>query len=434
MRMTARPSGPLAGTASAPGDKSISHRALILGGLARGTTTVTGLLEGADVLATAAAVRAFGARVERTGEGAYTVDGAPWKAPAQPVDCGNSGTAVRLLMGAAAGQRVAAAFTGDASLSKRPMARVTAPLVAMGARFAGGDRLPLTLEPSPLGGIDYLAPVASAQVKSAVLLGGLGTAEAVSVTEPVPTRDHTERMLRAFGAEVIEEDTRAGRRVSLGAVRALTGGAVDVPGDPSSAAFPLAAALIVPGSRITVQGVLANPHRTGLYVTLRAMGADLASVDHTDAGGEPVTAFTAAHGALVGVEVPPERAASMIDEYPVLAALAAFARGTTTMRGVGELRVKESDRIALMIAGLRACGVACEDGPDWFCVHGTGGAVPGGAEVDTAGDHRIAMAFLVLGLGAHAPVTVRDADMIATSFPGFAALMRGLGADIGEAA
>ncbi len=428
-RLTARPGSALAGTVIAPGDKSISHRALILGGLARGTTEIAALLESADVLATAAAVRAFGAKVER-GRSGWRVTGAAWRSPARPIDCGNSGTAVRLLMGAAAAFPLAATFTGDASLSQRPMARVTEPLTRMGARFKGGPRLPLELLGGGIGGIVFIAPIASAQVKSAILLAGLGTGAPVSVTEPVRTRDHSERMLRAFGAEVSETPTPDGLKIGLGPTRALTATSVRVPGDPSSAAFPLCAGLVVPGSRVRVEGVLTNPLRTGLFETLREMGAYLAEEPDEAGSGEPVASITAVAGSLSGVEVPAGRAASMIDEYPVLAAVAAFATGTTVMRGVGELRVKESDRIALMIDGLRACGVECEDGPDWFAVHGRGGDVAGGAEIETHGDHRIAMAFLVLGLGARAAVRVRDADMIATSFPTFASLMRSLGADI----
>lgn len=429
MRLSAHPSRPLVGSITAPGDKSISHRALILGAMAEGTTEVGGLLEGADVLATAAAVRSFGADIERLGDGEWRVTGAAWRTPDAAIDCGNSGTAARLLIGAAAGFPIRARFIGDASLSKRPMARVTAPLIAMGARFDPADRLPLTLGGGGLGGADYLAPVASAQVKSAILLAGLRADGEVVVTEPVRTRDHSERMMRAFGAEVIEADTPAGRRVTLGTTRRLAARAVVVPGDPSSAAFPVAAALVVAGSHVRVDDVLLNPLRTGLFETLAKMGAVLV-VDRREVDGETVGTLTARHGTLTGVEVPAARAAAMIDEYPVLAAIAAFARGTTLMRGVSELRVKESDRIALMIAGLRRCGVECEDGPDWFAVHGTGDPPRGGALIETAGDHRIAMAFLVLGLGARAAVTVADADMIGTSFPGFAALMRGLGADI----
>jgi 3-phosphoshikimate 1-carboxyvinyltransferase len=429
-RLTARPGNPLSGIATAPGDKSISHRALILGGLATGTTKIAGLLESADVLATKDAVRALGAEVTREGNG-WRVQGARWRSPRNAIDCGNSGTAVRLLMGAAAAFPLSATFTGDASLSQRPMARVTEPLTRMGARFEPADKLPIKLDGGGLQGGHFTLKVASAQVKSAILLAGLGAEGEVSLTEPVRSRDHSERMLRAFGADVTETDTPAGHYVALGGARALTGQAVRVPGDPSSAAFPLCAGLIVPGSHVRVEGVLANPARTGLFKTLRAMGADLTSEPVEDGGGEQVAHLIVRAGALSGVEVPAGRAASMIDEYPVLAVVAAFATGTTVMRGVSELRVKESDRIALTIDGLRACGVECEDGPDWFAVHGRGGEVAGGAEIETHGDHRIAMAFLVLGLGARAPVRVRDADMIATSFPGFGAMMRSLGADIG---
>lgn len=432
MRLSARPGGALEGEAVAPGDKSISHRTLILGALAHGATEVDGLLESADVLATARAVAAFGAGVERLGPGRWRVTGARWRSPRDPIDCGNSGTACRLLMGAAAGQGVGATFSGDTSLSSRPMRRVTHPLALMGAAIEGGERLPLTLRSGGVGGIDYRLPVPSAQVKSAILLAGLGTDEPVAVTEAERTRDHSERMLRAFGAQVDEADTPEGRRIALGAARRLTGRPVSVPGDPSSAAFPVAAALAVSGSAVTLSGVLMNPLRAGFYQTLAEMGADL-SVETAEAGGEPVARLIARHGQLAGVTVPAARAPAMIDEYPVLAALAAFARGTTRMEGVGELRVKESDRIALMVEGLRACGVECEEGPDWLAVHGTGQPPRGGAMVETRGDHRIAMAFLVLGLGARTAVTVSEADMIATSFPGFTALMRGLGADLAEA-
>lgn len=432
MKLRATPAAAFAGETAVPGDKSISHRALILGGMAEGETRVTGLLEGEDVLATAAAVRALGASVERTGEGAWAVRGAPWRSPAHALDCGNSGTACRLLMGAAAGWPLTAGFSGDASLSQRPMRRVTAPLARMGARFEGGDRLPLTLHGGDLTAIDHRSEVASAQVKSAILLAGLRADGVTTVTEPERSRDHSERMLRAFGARVEEADTPEGRRIALHPA-ALTARPVAVPGDPSSAAFPLAAALLVPGGRVRLTNVLLNPLRTGLFATLAEMGADLRIAPTAD-DLEPVGSITAAHAPLTATETPPARAPSMIDEFPILAALAAFARGTTVMRGVGELRVKESDRIALMVAGLNACGVRTEDGPDWFAVHGRPDGVPGGAEIETHGDHRIAMSFLVLGLAARAPVTVRDAHMIATSFPGFPALMARLGARIEEPA
>ena len=431
--MTARPSGPLRGTAEIPGDKSISHRALILGGLAVGETRIAGLLEGDDVLRTAAAMRAFGAEVTRHGPGEWSVHGLGVGGLMEPeavIDCGNSGTGVRLLMGAMASCPIAATFTGDASLVSRPMGRVTEPLALMGARAFGreGGRLPMTVigarDPVPLR---YAVPMASAQVKSAVLLAGLGAPGETVVIEARPTRDHTERMLRGFGAEVRVEETEEGRVVTLTGHPELAPCEIAVPRDPSSAAFPVCAALIVEGSEVLVPGVSLNPTRAGLYETLREMGADLTFEAEREEGGEPVADLRARHGAtLRGVEVPPERAPSMIDEYPVLCAVAALAEGATVMRGVGELRVKESDRIDAMAAGLRACGVRVEEGEDTLTVHG--GAVPGGARVAARLDHRIAMAHLVLGLGARAPVSVDDAGPIATSFPSFEGLMTGLGA------
>lgn len=432
--LSARPGGPLAGRARAPGDKSISHRALILGALAHGRTEVTGLLEGDDVRASAAAMRLFGAQVERTGEGAWTVHGrGGLSEPGEVVDCGNAGTAVRLIMGAAAGFPIAPVYTGDASLQRRPMRRVWTPLAQMGAAITAraGDYLPARVAGGGLAAIAYTPPVASAQVKSAVLLAGLGAEGTTSVLEPEPTRDHTERMVRGFGGQVRVARESGGRRASLSGGQRLSGAQVGVPGDPSSAAFPVVAALLVPGSDVTVEGVLLNPLRTGLYDTLREMGADLRVEAAREAGGEPVGDLRARHGGLRGVVVPPARAPSMIDEYPILAVAAAFADGTTVMHGIGELRVKESDRIALTAAGLRACGVEVEEEPDGLIVHGRGRPPQGGATVETHGDHRVAMSFLVLGLAARAEVSVREPGMIATSFPGFAALMRGLGADIG---
>lgn len=429
---TAHPSRPLQGRVRAPGDKSMSHRAMILGAMATGVTEVEGLLEGDDVLATARAAAAFGATVERLGEGRWRVEGrGGLTSPAGVIDCGNAGTGVRLLMGAAAGYPLTATFDGDASLRKRPMKRVTGPLADMGARFAWAaaeDRLPVTLTGGTLQGIDYRQTVASAQVKSAILLAGLNAAGETVVREPEKSRDHTERMLRAFGAEVAVEDDGEGWIIRLRGGQPLTGAAVSVPGDPSSAAFPLAAGLITPGSAVTVEGVMLNPLRTGLFDTWREMGADLEITNRRSSGGEEIGDITARSSKLGGVVVPEARAAAMIDEYPVLAATAAFAEGTTVMRGVGEMRVKESDRIRLMVDGLRACGVAVEEEPEGFLV--TGGAVPGGATVHTAHDHRIAMSHLVLGLAAQAPVAVRDPEMIATSFPGFVDLMAGLGAEI----
>jgi 3-phosphoshikimate 1-carboxyvinyltransferase len=436
--MTARRGGPLTGTAAVPGDKSISHRALILGALAVGETRVTGLLEGQDVLDTAAAMRAFGAEVIRHGEGAWSVHGVGvggFREPESVIDCGNSGTGVRLIMGTMATTPVTATFTGDASLRRRPMGRVTEPLALFGARAYGreGGRLPMTVvgaaDPVP---VRYALPVASAQVKSAVLLAGLNAPGETVVIEREATRDHSERMLRGFGAALEVERTAEGHVITLTGQPELRPQSVAVPRDPSSAAFPVCAALLVPGSEIRVPGVSQNPTRSGLYLTLVEMGADIAFENPRAEGGEPVAdlrvRFT---GALRGIEVPPERAPSMIDEYPVLSVVAACAEGRTVMRGVRELRVKESDRIDAMARGLAACGVRVEEDPDTLTVHGLGaGGVPGGATCRTHLDHRIAMSFLVLGLAAKAPVAVDDGAPIATSFPVFEPLMRGLGADI----
>ena len=420
------------GRVKAPGDKSISHRALILGGMAEGRTTIEGLLEGADVLATAAAMRAFGADVERGADGAWTVDGrGELQQPEQVIDCGNSGTALRLLMGAASGFLIQTEFDGDASLRGRPVDRVIAPLSAMGATVRGGQ-LPLTVIGAFLRGLAYEPPVASAQVKSAVLLAGLHAASSTTVLERRPTRDHTERMLPAFGADVSIEETEIGRAVHLRPGSRLRGTAVRVPGDPSSAAFPLAAALVTPGSEVTVEGVLLNPLRCGLFETLREMGAELEIVVRNDAG-EPVGDVTARYSRLKGVVVPPDRAPSMIDEYPILSVVAAFAEGATVMRGVEDLRRKETDRITAVATGLRACGVGVDEEMDGLVVHGRARPPRGGAAVETHGDHRLAMAFAVLGLAAEAAVTVDRAEMVATSFPGFVEMMRGLGADITSA-
>ncbi len=433
--LRARRSGPLRGRVRPPGDKSVSHRALILGALAHGRTEVTGLLEGDDVLATAAAMRAFGAQAARTGEGAWTVEGrGGFAEPADVIDCGNAGTAVRLILGAAAAFPLRATFTGDGSLRRRPMGRVLEPLGRMGAQALGraGGRLPLTLAGGGLRAIDHRLPVASAQVKSAVLLAGLGAEGTTRVVEPEPTRDHTERMLRAFGVEVRVEPDGEGRRVSVAGGARLSGARVRVPGDPSSAAFPLVAALVVPGSEVTVEGVLLNPLRTGLYETLREMGADLTTENVREEGGDTVGDLVARHSALRGVTTPAARAPSMIDEFPALAVAAAFAEGPTRMQGVGEMRVKESDRLALTAALLGSCGVQVREEAEALTVVGTGGARPvGGARVATHGDHRIAMSALVLGLAAEREVEVDEAGMIATSFPAFVELMRGLGADIG---
>jgi 3-phosphoshikimate 1-carboxyvinyltransferase len=437
--LASRRSPGLGGRVDVPGDKSVSHRALILGALSAGETRITGLLEGEDVLATAAAMRAFGAQVVREGEGAWRVHGVGVGAlaePSQVIDCGNAGTGVRLLMGAMASSPIAATFTGDASLRRRPMGRVLEPLGLFGARHLGraGGLLPLTLagaaDPVP---VTYSLPVPSAQVKSAVLLAGLNAPGETVVIEREATRDHTERMLGGFGARVAVEKTVEGRAIRLVGQPELEGIALAVPRDPSSAAFPIAAGLISEGAEVTVPGICLNPTRAGFYLTLEEMGADLARLDPREEGGEPVADLCARFSALRGVEVPPGRAPSMIDEYPMLACLAAFAEGDTVMRGIGELRVKESDRIAATAAGLRACGVEVTEEPDGMIVHGRGAdGVAGGATVATRLDHRIAMSFLVLGLGARAPVAVDDARPIATSFPGFRAIMESLGAAFAE--
>ncbi len=409
---------------------------MILGALATGTTTVEGLLEGDDVLRTAAAMQAFGAMVTRTGDKAWRIEGQGGLAePSDVIDCGNAGTGVRLIMGAAAGYAMSATFTGDQSLRGRPMARVLDPLGEMGATWIGRDRgrLPLTLRGGGLKGLSYRLPMASAQVKSAVLLAGLNADSDVEVIEPEATRDHTERMLRAFGATVEVEDRDGARHIRLPAGQKLAATHVDVPGDPSSAAFPIVAALITPGSAVTVEGVMLNTLRAGVFDTLIEMGADLTIENRRMAGGEEVGDLTARHSALKGVVVPPERAPSMIDEYPILAVAAAFAEGQTVMRGIGEMRVKESDRIALTAGGLKTCGVQVEEEPEGMIVTGTGQPPRGGGTVTTHGDHRIAMSHLVLGLAAQAGVAVDEPGMIATSFPGFADLMRGLGADVSEA-
>ena len=436
--MTARPGTPLRGEAHVPGDKSISHRALILGALAVGETRITGLLEGQDVLDTAAAMRAFGAEVTRHGDGAWSVHGVGVGGFAEPddvIDCGNSGTGVRLVMGAMATTPITATFTGDASLRARPMGRVTDPLALFGAQAFGraGGRLPMTVigaaEPVPAR---YATPVASAQVKSAVLLAGLNAPGETVVIEAEATRDHTERMLAGFGAQIATETTAEGRVITLAGYPELRPQAVAVARDPSSAAFPVCAALIVPGSEVLVPGIGLNPTRAGLFDTLREMGADLTFEDLCEEGGEPVADLRARFSEMRGVEVPPERAASMIDEYPILAVVAANAEGTTTMRGVKELRVKESDRIDAMARGLEACGVAVEEDADTLIVHGRGpGGVVGGATCASRLDHRIAMSFLVAGLAAQAPVSVDDGGPVGTSFPVFEPLMRGLGAEIG---
>ncbi len=436
--MTSAACGPLTGVAEVPGDKSISHRSLILGAMCIGETTIAGLLEGQDVLDTAKAMRAFGAEVSDLGGGNWSVRGVGVGGFAEPdgvIDCGNSGTGVRLIMGAMATSPIVATFTGDASLNGRPMARVTDPLALFGCQAVGrtGGRLPMTLvgavEPVP---VRYVVPVPSAQVKSAVLLAGLNAPGQTVVIEAEATRDHTERMLAGFGAEIAVQETEEGREITLTGQPELRAQHIEVPRDPSSAAFPVCAALIVPGSDVLVPGIGLNPTRAGLFTTLREMGADLAYENAREEGGEPVADLRARFSpGLKGIEVPPERAASMIDEYPVLSVVAAFAEGQTVMRGVKELRVKESDRIDAMATGLRANGVEVEDGPDWWIVKGLGhGNVPGGAVCASHLDHRIAMSFLILGMAANAPVKVDDGGPIATSFPIFEPLMGALGAQV----
>lgn len=433
-----RKTGALTGSVTAPGDKSISHRSLMLGGLAMGETTVEGLLEGEDVLSTAAAMRAFGAEVERDGDGVWHVHGHGVGALAEPadvIDMGNAGTGVRLLMGLAATHPVTAFFTGDASLRRRPMGRIATPLAGFGAVFTGrdGNLLPMAVtgarHPVP---VDYATPVASAQVKSAVLLAGLNAPGRTIVTERVATRDHTERMLTHFGATVVTEETEDGAfRISLDGQPDLKGRAVRVPGDPSSAAFPVVAALITEGSEVIVRNVGLNPGRTGLFTTLKEMGADIAFLDERVEAGEPVADIRARSSRLEGVSVPEARAASMIDEYPVLAMAAATARGKTRFDGVGELRVKESDRLALVARGLEACGVTVEEGDDWMTVAGCDGPPPGGGTaIATSLDHRICMSFLVLGMATAKPVVIDDVEPVATSFPGFVDMMNGLGANL----
>jgi 3-phosphoshikimate 1-carboxyvinyltransferase len=431
-----RTTGPLRGTIRVPGDKSISHRALMFAGLAVGETRIQGLLEGEDVLCTAAAMRALGAEVIQDAPGQWRVAGRGIGGLVEPdnvLDMGNSGTAARLLCGILASHDLFAVMTGDASLRRRPMRRVTDPLAACGARFQSraGGRLPLAIQGAqdalPL---EYTLPVASAQVKSALLLAGLNAPGWTRITEPEPTRDHSENMLRHFGAEVVVEHQGHGRLISLMGQPELVAADVLVPGDPSSAAFPLVAALLVPGSCVTVQGVGLNPLRTGLFATLREMGADLAITNERLEGGEPVGDVTATYTGLRGADVAPDRAPSMIDEYPVLAVAAACATGTTRMRGLQELRVKESDRLSATAALLSINGARLEIEGDDLLVHGGNRVPPGGGLVETHMDHRIAMSALVLGLATEQPVRVDDSAFIDTSFPGFAALMRGLGADL----
>ncbi|WP_242145967.1 3-phosphoshikimate 1-carboxyvinyltransferase [Sphingomonas sp. BAUL-RG-20F-R05-02] len=419
-------SGPLTGHVAVPGDKSISHRALMFSALAVGESRVEGLLEGEDVLATAAALRAMGAQIERGADGIWRIHGVGVGGLLQPqgaLEMGNSGTSTRLLMGLVASHAITAAFTGDASLTKRPMGRVIEPLSRMGAEFTAypGGRLPLILRGiNPAVPIDYTLPVASAQVKSAVLLAGLNTPGITRVIEPIATRDHSERMLRGFGATVTVEDDAAGKIIAITGEAELRPQRIVVPGDPSSAAFLVVAATIVPGSDVVVENVGLNPTRAGILTALRMMGADITELNPREVGGEPVADLRVRHAHLRAIEVPAELAPSMIDEYPILFVAAAFAEGRTVARGAHELRVKESDRIAAMAAALGACGVRTEEYQDGLCVQGNGGgAIAGGGTVETHLDHRIAMSMAIAALNARASITLDDASPIATSYPVF---------------
>jgi len=434
--MQSRAGGPLKGTAEIPGDKSVSHRSLILGALSVGQTNITGLLEGEDILDTAKAMSAFGADVERIGEGEWTVNGVGVGGFAEPedvIDCGNAGTGVRLIMGAMSTSPITATYTGDASLRSRPMGRITDPLALFGAQSVGRAKgmLPLTLvgarDPLP---VRYTSPHPSAQIKSAVLLAGLNAPGKTVLIEKEKTRDHTERMLRGFGAEIETVETDEGFEITLTGQPELKAQDIAVPRDPSSAAFPVCAALIVEGSEIVLPNIGLNPTRAGLFTTLVEMGADITFENEREEGGEPVADLRVKASKLKGIEVPPERAPSMIDEYPILSAVAAFADGKTIMRGVKELRVKECDRIDAMARGLEAQSVVIEEGEDFLIVHGQSGDVKGGGTAKTFIDHRIAMSFLCMGLATREPVAVDDGAAIATSFPIFQDLMKGLGADI----
>jgi 3-phosphoshikimate 1-carboxyvinyltransferase len=434
-----RPARPLEGRLRVPGDKSISHRALMLGALAVGRTEIAGLLEGEDVLATAAALRALGAGIARAADGKWRVDGLGVGGLVESdtvLDLGNSGTSARLLLGILATHPLTTFLTGDASLRRRPMGRVIEPLGRIGGHFVAreGGRLPLAVtgakDPVPIA---YRLPVPSAQVKSAILFAGLNTPGRTTVVEPQPTRDHSERMLRHFGAKVVVASAEGGgKEIALEGFPELAAAPIVVPGDPSSAALPLIAALIVPGSAVTIEGVGVNPLRAGLLDCLAEMGADLALANRREEGGEPVADLQVRGSTLRGADIPAERAPRMIDEYPVLAVTAACARGRTRMRGLAELRVKESDRLAAIAEGLTACGVKVGIEGDDLIVEGNGGRPPGGATIATRLDHRIAMAFLVLGLASERPVRIDDGRPVATSFPGFVALMRELGAPIAE--
>jgi 3-phosphoshikimate 1-carboxyvinyltransferase len=435
---TARKSPALSGTARVPGDKSISHRSFMFGGLASGETRITGLLEGEDVLRTGEAMKAMGADITKT-NGEWVIRGTGNGAllePTAPLDFGNAGTGSRLTIGLVGTYDMETTFIGDASLSKRPMGRVLDPLREMGVQVlksASGDRMPLTLRgPKVAAPIAYRVPMASAQVKSAVLLAGLNTPGVTTVIEPVMTRDHTEKMLKGFGANLqVEPDKDGVRHIRIEGQGRLTGQVIAVPGDPSSAGFPLVAALIVPDSDIVIENVLMNPTRAGLLLTLQEMGGKIDIFNPRSAGGEEVADLRVRGSELKGIKVPPERAPSMIDEYPVLAVAASLAEGETVMEGLDELRVKESDRLSAVANGLKANGIDCTEGKASLSVRGKpGGKGLGGGTVETHLDHRIAMSFLVLGLATEKPVTIDDQAMIATSFPEFMGLMKGLGAEI----
>jgi 3-phosphoshikimate 1-carboxyvinyltransferase len=430
--------GPLRGTVTVPGDKSISHRSLMFSALAVGESRIEGLLEGEDVLATAAAMRAMGADIERGTDGVWRVHGVGVGGLLQPqgaLDMGNSGTSTRLLMGLVASHAITATFTGDASLSSRPMGRVIEPLSRMGADITsspgakGTQCLPLMVRGiNPAVPIEYTLPVASAQVKSAVLLAGLNTPGITRVIEPVPTRDHSERMLRGFGAELTVEDGPNGKIISITGEAELKPQHIMVPGDPSSAGFWMVAASVVPGSEILIRNVCMNPTRTGLITALKLMGADIVEVDAREVGGERVADLRVRHAPLSAIEVPPELAPSMIDEYPILFVAASFAQGRTVARGAHELRVKESDRIATMRAALEAAGVRTEEFEDGLAIHGSGGdPLPGDAQVASKLDHRIAMSMTVAGLGAARPITIDDVGPVATSYPDFFQTLEALG-------
>ncbi|HUE79627.1 MAG TPA: 3-phosphoshikimate 1-carboxyvinyltransferase [Sphingomicrobium sp.] len=432
VRLSASPSSDLRGITVVPGDKSVSHRALIIGGLAHGETLIKGLLESEDVLRTAEALRDFGVQVLRHGKGQWSVIGQPWCSPESPIDCGNSGTTARLMLGAMAGFPIQAEFTGDASLRTRPMDRVFQPLRRMGllSNPPKPMHLPVQVKGRQLFGIRHLNRHASAQVKSAILLAGLQSLDDLEVVEPYPTRDHSERMLKWFGCDIRTRQYAGETVISLGDKRSLRGTQVQVSGDPSSAAFPLVAALLTPGSDVTIENVMVNPFRTGLFKTLLEMGADLKIYPRGFLGGEPIACIRARYSSLKAARVPAARAPAMIDEYPLLSVAAAFASGMSVFKGLGELRFKESDRLSAILDGLNACKVRCEIIGDDLLIDGTGERVTGGCRIDSRGDHRIAMAFLTLGLAAKAPVEVSGAEMIATSFPDFVPLMRVLGADI----